>query len=258
MQYNAIVTNIKDITKEIKLFSIKFKDNHKLNFKAGQFAVLALPKDENDLDGEWYRRAYSITSIPEEAELKFYVVLVSNGSLTPKLFKLNIGDDIYLGEKAAGLINFDTTDKTSNLLFISTGTGIAPFISILRGYKNDIFNNKRQVALIHGARFTYELGFKGELEDLEKTYNNFKYYPIISRSEDETGVLWNGLKGHAQLVIKDGLISKQFNAELLPDNTKVFLCGNPNMVDECVALFTEKGFIKNTFKVKGNLFFDKH
>ena len=131
--YNATVESVKDITPEIKLFSISFKDGHKFNFKAGQFAVLALPDDKNNLDGTWYPRAYSITSAPSQDLVEFYIVLVKEGKLTPRLFELKSGDSIYMKEQPAGLMNFDSVKDDANLLFISTGTGIAPFIKGLPG-----------------------------------------------------------------------------------------------------------------------------
>ena len=115
MQYNAVVKNIKDITPEIKLFFVQFKDGHKFDFKAGQFAVLALPDDANNLDGEWHRRAYSITSAPSQDEVEFYIVLVKDGRLTPRLFNLKAGDEIFMGEKPAGLMNFSGVEEDSNI-----------------------------------------------------------------------------------------------------------------------------------------------
>ncbi len=258
MQYNAIVKNIKDITPEIKLFFIEFKNGQKFNFKAGQFAVLALPDDKNDLDGLWHKRAYSITSSPSQDQVEFYIVLVKEGKLTPRLFSLKAGDEIFMGEKPAGLMNFDGVSDTDNLIFISTGTGIAPFVSIIREHKDEILNGKRQVALIHGARHTYELGFKGELEELEKKSPYFHYFPIVSRSEQELGVEWNGYKGHAQSLITNGVVEKKLGVSISPENFHVFLCGNPKMVDETVTIFMDKGFKRNTIKEKGNLYFDKH
>ena len=258
MQYNAVVKNIKDITPEIKLFFVQFKDGHKFDFKAGQFAVLALPDDANNLDGEWHRRAYSITSAPSQDEVEFYIVLVKDGRLTPRLFNLKAGDEIFMGEKPAGLMNFNGVEEDSNILFISTGTGIAPFVSMLREHKDEIFNGKRQVALIHGARHTYELGFKGELEELEKKNPYFRYYPVVSRADQEIGMAWTGYTGHAQDLIKNGTVEKHLGVKIKPEDFHVFLCGNPRMVDETVELFTEKGFTRNTIKEKGNLYFDKH
>ncbi len=258
MQYNAVVKNIKDITPEIKLFFISFKDGHKFEFKAGQFAVLALPDDANNLDGEWHRRAYSITSAPSQDEVEFYIVLVKDGRLTPRLFNLKPGDEIFMGEKPAGLMNFNGVEEDANLLFISTGTGIAPFVSMIREHKDEILNGKRQVALIHGARHTYELGFKGELEELQKKSPYFHYYPIVSRADQEVGMEWNGYKGHAQNLITNGTVEKDFGVKIKPEDFHVFLCGNPKMVDECVEIFTNKGFTRHTLKEKGNLYFDKH
>lgn len=258
MPYNAIVKNIKEITPEIKLFFVKFKDEHKLEFKAGQFAILGLPDDKNNLEGEWHKRAYSITSSPSQDEVEFYIVLVPDGRLTPRLFDLKIGDEIFMGEKAAGIMNFDGVKEDSDLLFISTGTGIAPFVSIIREHKKEILNGKRQVGLIHGARHTYELGFKGELEELEKQSPYFHYYPIVSRSEQEMGEKWQGHKGHAQSLILNGTIEKDFGKKISPETFHVFLCGNPRMVDETVEIFMNKGFTRHTLKEKGNLYFDKH
>ena len=258
MQYNAIVNSIKDITPEIKLFSISFKDGHKFDFRAGQFAVLGLPDDKSNLDGEWHRRAYSITSAPSQSNVEFYIVLVKEGKLTPRLFALQPGDEVFMGEKAAGLMGFANVPEDNNILFVSTGTGIAPFVSMLREHKDEIFNGKLRVVLIHGARHTYELGFKGELEELAKKTPFFHYWPIVSRSEQEFGVEWKGYKGHAQSLITNGTVEKDFGTKIETDNFSVFLCGNPKMVDECVALFDAKGFTRNTIKEKGNLFFDKH
>ena len=171
MQYNAIVKNVKEITPEIKLFFINFKDGHKFNFKAGQFAVLALPDDKKNLDGEWHRRAYSITSAPSQDEVEFYIVLVKEGKLTPRLFELKAGDEIYMGEKPAGLMNFSGVEEDANLLFVSTGTGIAPFVSILREHKQEILNGKRQVALSMVQDILMNLVLRESLKNWRKNHH---------------------------------------------------------------------------------------
>lgn len=258
MQYNAIVTNIKDITPEIKLFFVKLKDNSKFNFKAGQFAVLGLPDDRKNIEGLWHRRAYSIASSPSQDKVEFYIALVSDGKLTPRLFDLKVGDDIFMSPKAAGVMNFDNVKEDADLLFISTGTGIAPFVSIIREHREEILNGKRQIALVHGARHTYELGFKGELEELAKSCPYFHYYPIVSRSEQEIGRIWEGYKGHAQSLVTGGVIEKDFGKKITSNGFHTFLCGNARMVEETVEIFVEKGFKRNTPNEKGNLYFDKH
>lgn len=260
MNYNAIVKDIKVLTETTKLFKIVFENGNKLEYHAGQFAMLGLPQDKNNLDGKWIRRAYSITSSPTEDEVEFYIVLVKDGELTPKLFDLEIGDKIYMGERAAGTMDFKNINEKDNIIFLSTGTGIAPFISILRNHKDEILNGKRKVAFAQGVRYTYELAFEYELLGLEEDEENnkfFKYFPVVSRAEEE-GIEWTGTKGHIQTLIHDGIIEKFFKTKIDPKNTKIFLCGTPKMVDECVNLFTDMGFTKNTIKEPGNLFFDKH
>jgi ferredoxin--NADP+ reductase len=271
MQYNATVTSVKSITEDIKLFLIRPDGGRPVDFKAGQFAVLGLPVDAGKPEGEWVRRAYSIASVPGQPEAEFYVVLVSDGRpksqgeggpedgrLTSRLFSLGEGGRISMGEKAAGLMLFENVDEDADILFIATGTGIAPFVSILRTHKDEVFNGRRQVALAHGVRHTYELGFKGELEDMQREFPSFHYYPVVSRSESESGPTWNGRKGHVQSLILDGSIEKDMGRKIIPGHFHAFLCGTPKMVDETVPIFLERGFSKHTPNAKGNLHFDKH
>ncbi len=257
MNYNAKVTDIKILTGNTRLFRIVFQNGNKLEYHAGQFVMLGLPENKDNLDGKWIRRAYSITSSPTEDEVEFYIVLVKDGELTTRLFNLEVGDLIYMGEKAAGLMEFKNINQTDNIIFLSTGTGIAPFISILRNHKDEILNNQRKVVFAQGVRHPSELAFEYELLDIEENSKFFKYFPVVSRAEEE-GVNWTGTKGHIQTLVTNGSIESFFETKIDPKNTKIFLCGTPKMVDESVALFTDMGFTKHTMKQQGNLFFDKH
>ena len=257
MNYNAIIKEIKILTATTKLFKIVFENGNKLDYHAGQFVMLGLPEDKNNLDGKWIRRAYSITSSPKQDEVEFYIVLVKDGELTTRLFDLKAGDKIYMSERAAGIMEFKNINDTDNIIFLSTGTGIAPFISILRNNKNEILNGKRKVVFAQGVRHSSELAFEYELLGLEESNKFFKYFPVVSRAEEE-GIEWTGTKGHIQTLVTDGSIEKFFEMPIDPKNTNVFLCGTPKMVDECVNLFTDMGFTKHTLKEQGNLFFDKH
>jgi ferredoxin--NADP+ reductase len=240
------------------MFSIRPDGGKKLEYRAGQFAVLGLPADPENPDGQWIRRAYSIVSAPGASDVEFYVVLVETGALTPRLWKLKKGDGVFMGEKAAGLVDFSGVEDTSDVLFVAAGTGIAPFISMLRGNRAGILNGMRRVSLVHGARHTYELGFKAELEDIQRQSPYFRYYPVVSRSHEETGAEWKGHKGHVQSLISGGVLERDFGKKITPEGFHVFLCGHARMVDECAGLFAGMGFVKNTPQSKGNLHFDKH
>lgn len=254
MDYNARISEIVDISPEIKIFRVRPVEG-RLDYKAGQFAVLGLPDAPARPDGEWHRRAYSIASAPSADYVEFYIVLVENGRLTTRLFKLNEGDRIFMGEKPAGIMTFDGAG-TKDVLFISTGTGIAPFVSILREHRAELLDAKRGVGLIHGARHSFELGFKPELEELASSTPYFRYYPVVSRADDYEE--WKGARGHAQDLLATGMIERDFGRPLTPDNFEIFLCGNPRMVDELVERFTAMGFVRNTPARRGNLYFDKH
>ncbi|MCL2439686.1 MAG: ferredoxin--NADP reductase [Alphaproteobacteria bacterium] len=262
MQYNAVVSAMEEITPDIRLFKIKLASGVKLPYKAGQFAILGLPADPSNLGGEWIRRAYSIASAPRETdvagEVEFYIVKVENGQLTSRLFNTNAGDKIFMGEKVAGFMNLDRLPDDHNVLFICTGTGIAPFVSMMREYKEKLLNGKRKVGFLHGSRQTYELGYRDYLEALAVANPDFKYFPIVSRAKNEPAGAWSGYEGHAQSLIVNGEVDKVLGIEIKPADASIFLCGNPRMVDDTVAILTEKGFTPNTMQSPGNLYFDKH
>jgi len=263
MQYNAVIDSITEITPEIKIFRVR-PDFGKLDFKAGQFAVLGLPDDPANLDGEWHRRAYSIASTPDKPTVDFYIVLVSDApppappaKLTPRMWKLNAGDRIFLGEKVAGTMGLPKDLGDKNLLFIATGTGIAPFVSILCDRTDEVYNGVRHIGVVQGARHSSELGFKGYFEDDHKAFPATRhYYPVVSRPYP--GRQWQGFTGRVGNVLDSGVVEKDFGAKITPENTLVFLCGNPNMVDDMVERFEAMGFTRNTPAQQGNLFFDKH
>jgi ferredoxin--NADP+ reductase len=268
-QYNAIVKNVREITDEIRVFSIT-PEKGRLDHKAGQFAVLGLPADANDPDGKWIARAYSIASGPSAELVEFYIVLVSDGRtdrskdrtpadgrLTSRLFSLKTGDRIFMGPKACGIMGLERVPDDSDVLFVSTGTGIAPFIGMIREHGDRLLNGRRQVGLLHGARHAYELAFKPELEEMAAESPYFHYFPVVSRS-DVDPMEWNGYKGHVQNLISDGTVEKAFGKKITAKDFTAFICGNPRMVDETVGMFSAMGFVRAGAAGPGNLYYDKH
>lgn len=252
-QFNATVISIKPVTDGIRIFKIKL-DEGIFNYKAGQFAVLGLPLDKNNSESDWVCRAYSISSPEKEKITEFYIILVKDGLLTTRLFELKEGDKLYMSPKAAGLTSFEGIPDTSNVLFISSGTGIAPYISIIRTYKNELFNNKRKVALFHGVRHASDLAFRSEFEGLMKQHKNFAYFPVLSQENEN----WNGLTGHIQDVMEEELTKFLGETPFNKDKNYIFICGNPSMVTSVSTKFMEHGFKQTTVKESGNLRFDKH
>ncbi len=253
-KFNAKVVGITDITPEIKVFKIVKDDGTKFEHKAGQFAVLGLPMDKNNPDGEWVQRAYSISSVSGSDTTEFYIVLVENGKLTTRLFALKEGDPIYMAPKAAGVMGFEDVPDDVNVLFLSTGTGIAPFTSIIRTFKDQLLNGKRKVALFHGARYETDLAYFDEFQGMEKEFEDFGYFPVVSRADEQ----WHGLTGHVQVIMEKELDRFLHHSPFDPEKTYAFICGNPKMVEETAKMFLDKGFKHHNIKEHGNLRFDKH
>lgn len=273
--YNAEIVEIQKQTDEIKTFKIKLKNGQPLTYKAGQFTTIGvLLKDNEKYDyekgafiednelqkkerGNWLIRAYSITSAPQVdgEEIHFYIVNVEKGALTTKLFELEVGDDIYLGERAIGHMNMEDVEEDANIVLLGTGTGLAPLRSLVRGWKDTMFNGKRKVALFMGVRHEHEIGYRAELEGFEKECKDFNFFPVLSRATES----WNGTSGYVQEIMTDKLKEAWgVDEPFIPNKTYIFICGNPKMCDQAMELLESKGLKRNTIKEKGEIRCDKH
>lgn len=237
------------------------------DFVAGQFAVLGLPSsaprsaaseaepapsDPN----KFIRRAYSISSASHDREfLEFYVSLVRSGSLTPRLFALKIGDPVWLSPKMTGMFTMQDIPADQNLVLIATGTGLAPYMSMLRTHLDS--GNSRRFAVLHGAYHSWDLGYRNELFTMMRFCRNFAYLPIISHPQGEI-VPWKGPSGFVQDLWKDGSIAKTWGFPPQPGNTHIFLCGHPGMIQDVTNLLHHEGFIDHTTKVPGQIHAEKY
>src|SRR5258707_6919444 len=128
-------------------------------FEAGQFAKLALA-----VEGEMVARPYSFVNAPKERPHEFYYVTLPDGPLTPRLSKLEAGDAIYLAPRPAGFLVLSEIPDGENLWLISTGTGVGPFLSILKSQAP--CERFRQVVLVHAVRHAEELTYRGRISRL--------------------------------------------------------------------------------------------
>ncbi len=188
------------------------------------------------------RRAYSIASASRSDEfLEFYLTVVMSGELTPRLFNLKIKDRLYVGPKAVGVFTVDKVEPGKHLLMIGTGTGLAPYMSMLRTHLE--CNGSRQFVIVHGARYSWDLGYRTELEAIARHCRNFTYIPVITRPSED--VTWNGRTGYLQNTLTSGVVEEATGLEITPDNFHVFLCGNPGMIETVITLLTDRGFTKD-------------
>ncbi len=238
------------------------------DFTPGQYVVLGLPGSAlrcptSDPDGKpldpdkLLRRAYSITSSSVASEyLEFYVSLVRSGELTPRLFNLNIGDRVWLSKKPIGYFTLDGVPPEMNVIMVATGTGLAPYMSMIR---SELITHKRRghVAAIHGAYHSWDLGYQGELVMLARMSSAFTYIPIISNPEEEP-VRWSGETGFVQKIWQGGLVEQAWGIRPAPDDTHVFLCGHPDMIDSMEEIIKAEGFVEHTRTTPGQYHVERY
>ncbi|MBI4603482.1 MAG: ferredoxin--NADP reductase [Planctomycetes bacterium] len=235
-------------------------------FRAGQFAVLGLPSsaprcsycdpEEAASPGSLIKRAYSIASSSvSDAYLELYISLVHSGALTPRLFALRRGDSLWLSPRVSGLFTLAEVPRDQHVVLIATGTGLAPYMSMLRSELT--CGGPRRFAVLHGARHSWDLGYRSELMALQRMCPNFAYLPTISRPEEEPAP-WNGLKGRVQEQWMAWRIEESAGLRFTPANSHVFLCGNPGMVDDMQELLEREGYGEHTRGRPGQLHVERY
>jgi ferredoxin/flavodoxin---NADP+ reductase len=247
--YNAIVIGREEINPQLVVLRVQ-SDAALFDFKPGQFAVLGLLGGEPRVPeaaaeetipapDKIIRRAYSIASSSVERRyLEFYLALVTSGQLTPRLFALQPGRRLFLGPKASGVFTLDRVPPGKAVVLIATGTGLAPYISMLRTML--VSETQRRFVVLHGARFGWDLGYRGELESLARLRPNFIYLPSITRPDQDPH--FHGHTGRIQALLEKGVVEKESGVTLDPSQAEVFLCGNPDMIKAVKVMLEAKGF----------------
>jgi ferredoxin--NADP+ reductase len=247
--YNATVTGREEINPQLLILRVQ-PDQPLFDFAPGQFAVLGLlgrePRlpeaaaEETAPDADkLIRRAYSIASSSVERRyIEFYLTLITSGQLTPRLFALRHGSRLFLGPKASGVFTLDRVAPGKAAILIATGTGLAPYVSMLRTLL--VNDTQRRYVILHGARYSWDLGYRGELESLARLRPNFTYLPSITRPEEDPH--FRGHTGRIQTLLESGIVERESGVPFDPAQADVFLCGNPDMVTTAKAWLAARGF----------------
>jgi ferredoxin-NADP reductase len=243
--YNATLVKRVDLTDELGYFWVKF-EGPATHFEPGQYMTTGVLAD-----GKLVQRPYSVASAPAEAGTagyELFVRLVPILRFTTLLWRLPLGHRMrMIGPKGRFLL--EPNDKR-NHLFVSTGTGVAPFISMIR--QSMIDSQPRRTVLINGVSFADELGYVPELESYERegTYP-LHYVPTVSRPNDPRNASWSGRTGRAEGIVTD--VCREYG--LRPDRTVVYICGNPDMILNVERELMMRGFPE--FHVKKELYWPK-
>jgi ferredoxin--NADP+ reductase len=264
---NAVVAQRVEISPDLIVLRV-VPDGWELpDFDPGQFAVLGLPgsakrcsvcdPEDGPADPDrLIRRAYSIASSSRSKEfLEFYVALVGSGRLTPRLFALKVGHRVWVGPKFSGLFTLDEVPADKHIVMISTGTGLAPYMSMLRTHLT--CGGQRRLAVLHGARHSWDLGYRAELMTLDRLCGNFTYAATVSRPAEESGT-WHGPGGYVQELWSSPALAEAWGGPPSPDDTHVFLCGNPSMIEDMVERLGAEGFREHTRKEPGEVHVERY
>ena len=229
---NYRVTEVEHYTDS--LFKFKLIKPVDFVFKAGQFTMISVEDAP--------KRAYSMTSGPEDDFLEFFSIKVPNGPLTSKLQKIQPGDYVSVSPKATGTLITDNLSDGDNLWLLATGTGIAPFISMLSDDRT--YDRFKNITVVWSVRVKEELdAFHEFLDDID-----IDYIPIVTRDES-----WQGVNERMTTLIREGILMD----EATPDNDKVMVCGNMDFNKEIKEILEAKGWIEGSNRENGSFVLEK-
>jgi len=211
-------------------------------FEAGQFAKLALA-----VGSEMLARPYSFVNAPKERPHEFYYVTLPEGPLTQRLCKLESGDTVYLAPRPSGFLVLSEVPDGTNLWLISTGTGVGPFLSIL---KTDVpWQRFQQVVLVHAVRHPDELTYRDSIERLlDERGERMRVVSFLSR-EERSGTL----HGRIPAAIEDGRLEATAGVALSVKTSQVMICGNPEMVTDTTEALKRRGMKKHRRRDPGHI-----
>ncbi len=219
------------------LFSFKTTRDAGLRFQNGHFIMIGL-----ELEGKPLMRAYSIASANHEDELEFFSIKVQDGPLTSRLQNLQVGDEVVMSRKPTGTLLQDSLLPGRNLYLLSTGTGLAPFLSIIKDPQT--YENFDKVILTHGVRYTSELAYQQMInEELpaneyfgDMVREKLVYYPTVTRENYHTN-------GRLTDLLRTGQITRDLNLpDLNLENDRFMICGSPSMLKDTCSILDNMGF----------------
>ena len=235
-----------------RLFSFTTTRNPSFRFISGQFAMIGIEVDNRPL-----LRAYSMASANHEDTLEFYSIKVADGPLTSKLQHLREGDSILVGRKPTGTLVPDNLLPGKRLYLLSTGTGLAPFVSVIK--EPETYERFEEIVLVHGCRFVNELAYGEHVvnELLQHEYfgelarEKLTYYPTVTREP---------FRNHGRIthLIESGKLFSDIGKPVIdPAEDRVMLCGSSAMLADLRTLLESRGFIEGNQSEPGHFVIEK-
>ncbi len=262
---NATVVQRDDLNDYLTIVRVRPDSGELPAFEPGQFVTLGLVRDPEAAAPpaepgkparvRMIKRPYSIASAPTGVDyLEFLIILVERGRLTTRLWDVAAGGRVWLDHRILGDFTLDRAEPDRDLVMISTGTGIAPFVSMLRHYRGQ--GRWRRFVIINGVREVSDLAYRDELEAITREDPSVVYIPTVSRCTE--GLPWEGIKGRATAALEPVVYRDLVGANLEPENCHVFLCGNPQMITDVETTLAARGFVTQTKSTAGNLHYERY
>ena len=234
------------------LFSFTTTRDSGFRFVSGQFTMMGL-----EVDGRPLLRAYSMASANHEETLEFFSIKVPDGPLTSRLQKIEGGDSVLVGRKATGTLIADNLLPGKRLLLLSTGTGLAPFASVIKD--PDVYERYDDIILVHGCRQVAELAYGEQLIAALRVNellgdilrDKLEYYPTVTREPFRN-------RGRiTDLIASDRLFTHLGQRPLDIETDRVMLCGSPSMLEDLRAMFQRRGFVEGNHSEPGLFVIEK-
>jgi ferredoxin--NADP+ reductase len=219
------------------LFSFKTTRQDGLRFENGQFVMIGL-----EVDGRPLARAYSVASPNYDEHLEFLSIKVQDGPLTSRLQHIKVGDELLVSRKPTGTLVIHDLKPAKNLYLFSTGTGLAPYMSLIQDI--EVYDRFEKVILVHGVRKVDDLAYKDFIEkELPKNEffgdevkNKLIYYPTVTREAFKN-------EGRLTDLIKSGKLFKDIGLEKMnPADDRAMICGSPEMLKDTQDLLDSMNF----------------
>lgn len=246
-EYNATLARRREIAEGLALFWFAPDSGVTPAFEPGQFTNLGLHQSGEE---RMLKRAFSIASAPDPAQPhEVYIRLVDGGRFTTPLWKMAAGEKLWMDTRVFGHFTLAEVPPEKDLILIGSGTGVAPYVSMLRKYAGT--GRWRRCVMIESVRVQDELGYRSELAELAARVRDFVYLPTLTR--EPAGSDWRGARGRVQDLLEPAAFERATGVALAAESCKVFLCGNPAMIEAVGGLLSERGFLPHRKRAPGQI-----
>jgi ferredoxin--NADP+ reductase len=234
------------------LFSFKTTRNPSFRFRNGHFVMIGL-----EVEGRPLLRAFSVVSPNYEEHLEFYSIKMQEGALTSRLQHIEPGNQVLVGRKPTGTLVIDNLTPGKRLYLLATGTGLAPFMSIIRD--PETYDRYEHVIVAHGVRRESDLVYRGYIENElpqhelvgDQVKSQLLYYPTVTREPFRN-------QGRVTTLVDSGKMPADLGLPALsPEHDRVMICGSPSMLKDTVALLEAKGFAEGNTDTPGQYLIER-